>query len=79
MDFVHCSVGRSAGMYAVVTCRDVHFEDLTVRCKRTDNRCPILSSLSAPDGNQQGPCMAFLCVRLGKLSMHYMYHSITSL
>ena len=45
--------------YAVVTCRDVDFEDLTVRCKRTDNRCPILSSLSAPDGNQQGPCMGF--------------------
>ena len=48
--------------YAVATCLDVRFEDLNVRCKRTDNRCPILSSLSAPDGNQQGPCIGFpLC------------------
>ena len=63
--------------YAVVTCRDVHFEDLTVRRKRTDNRCPILSSLSAPDGNQQGPCMGFpVCSPWQAVHAHYMSVSL---
>jgi hypothetical protein len=41
------------------------------------SRCPILSSLSAPDGNQQGPCMGFpVCSPWQAVHAHYMSVSL---